>query len=476
MPAMKKLLFTLLTLTLIIKTVYPCSAIVLKNDNQILLAKNFDWTYGDGIIMKNLRGIKKTAYFTQTGEQAQWTSKYGSVTFNQNGREMPYGGMNEKGLAIEMLWLEVTQYNINEKKAYVNELEWIQYQLDNFESVKQVIDHLSDLSIYPIKGKIHYILSDIFGKSVIIEYLNGKPTAYEKDANVCQTITNNSVIYSESFKNQVKGIKKRNTSTTFRYYKLEQEILTVTNQSKLNEAYAFEVLKKVNIPKGSFRTLWSIVYNISQKSISFHTDTHKEIKTIQFSALDFTYDISYFPLNQNEVKNLSFSLIGLTESDNLVYLAPSLMHLGFDEAVTRDINKHHFMPMEQKTSIYSTNYFHFEISAPMNEEMQTGFLAVIDSEESFKNKQAVTGGYLYGNIGKGMLVVHIYGLKNGTYSMLSFIDTITNRRLDFDESGKPLEKYASFNDFQFSDQRDISFSNTSAEFNQSNAKVMIKWK
>jgi choloylglycine hydrolase len=117
------------------------------------LAKNFDWTFRDGIIIKNLRGTNKIAYHTHTGEPAQWTSKFGSVTFNQNGKEMPYGGMNEKGLVVEMLWLEQTKYNINETKSYLNELEWIQYQLDNFETVQQVIDHLTDLKIYPIKGK-----------------------------------------------------------------------------------------------------------------------------------------------------------------------------------------------------------------------------------------------------------------------------------------------------------------------------------
>ena len=82
------------------KLAFPCSAIVLKHNDQILLAKNFDWTLHDGMIIKNLRGTSKTAYFTHTGEQATWTSKYGSITFNQNGKEMPYGGMNEQGLAL----------------------------------------------------------------------------------------------------------------------------------------------------------------------------------------------------------------------------------------------------------------------------------------------------------------------------------------------------------------------------------------
>jgi len=42
------------------KLAFPCSAIVLKHNDQILLAKNFDWTLHDGMIIKNLRGTSKT--------------------------------------------------------------------------------------------------------------------------------------------------------------------------------------------------------------------------------------------------------------------------------------------------------------------------------------------------------------------------------------------------------------------------------
>ncbi|MBK8492952.1 MAG: linear amide C-N hydrolase [Saprospirales bacterium] len=475
---MTKLFFTLLTILATINVAYPCSAVVLKNGDQILLAKNFDWTYRDGIIVKNLRGTNKIAYFTHKGEQAQWTSKYGSVTFNQNGKEMPYGGMNEKGLVVEMLWLELTKYNISEEKLYVNELEWIQYQLDNFENVQQVISHLDNLKIYPIKGKIHYIITDSTGESVIIEYLNGKATAYEKEANTCQAITNNAVLSSEPYKNQIKGIRKNNTAPTYRYYQLEQEVLTINSQRKLNEAYAFDMLKKVTIYKGSFKTMWSIVYNINQKSISFFTDTHKEIKTINILDLDFSNGLNYFPLNQNETKNLGDVLISLTEPINFSYVSPSLMHLGFDESVIKDISQHQFLQSQNSTSLFSDNYFHFEISVPIEDDRQTVFLAVMDSEQNFNKRQAVTGGYLNNTIiGKGRtLVVHIYGLKNGKYAMLTFMDSNKNKQLDFDKKGKALEKYATFSDNVFTKRDEINFINTSADFNKANANVTISWK
>lgn len=472
----KNLILALLSVIIVNNLAYSCSAIVLKNKNQILLAKNFDWTYRNGIIIKNLRGTTKTAYFTHTGAPLQWTSKYGSVTFNQNGKEMPYGGMNEKGLVAEMLWLEPTKYNINEEKNYVNELEWIQYQLDNFETIQQVIDHLSNLKIYPIKGKIHYILTDTKGESVIIEYLNGKPTAYKKEANICQTITNNSVLQSEPYKNQINGIRKNNTASTFRYYQLEQEIPSIHKESAINETYAFNVLKKVTIPKGDFKTMWSIVYNINHKSISFYTDTHKEIKNINLSELDFSKNLTYFPLNQNEVRHLGKELKVFTEPINYSYLSPSLIHLGFDEDFTKDISLHQFLQSKNPSSLFAENYFHFDISIPLLENGKRLLFAVMNSEENFKKRIAVTGGYTVGTTSVGTFNPHIYGLKNGLYSMIALIDENRNSRLDFDEQGKAIEKYATFSNNTFASEKELTFSSTSTMFSKANAKTLIKWK
>jgi penicillin V acylase-like amidase (Ntn superfamily)/uncharacterized protein (DUF2141 family) len=476
--SMKKMILTFLVFIALNEFVYPCSAIVLKKDSQVFLAKNFDWTYREGVIIKNVRATNKIAYFTHNGEQARWVSKYGSVTFNQNGKEMPYGGMNEKGLVVEMLWLDLTRYNINEAKQYVNELEWIQYQLDNYESVQQVIDHLNDLKIYPIKGKIHYIMTDPTGESVIVEYLNGKPVAYKKEANTCQAITNNAVLHSELFKSQAKGLKKNNASSFYRYYQLEQKISDLQKPTEFEEEEAFNILKKVAVPKGGFKTMWSIVYNVNQKSISFFTDTHKEIKTISLSELDFNDQaITYFNLHQNVVKTLNDRLIALTEQVNYSFMSSSLMNLGFDEKVVQDISRHQFQQTENAKSIFADEYFHFEISIPLEAEKQTGFLAVMDSEQNFKKRKVVTGGYVYGSIGKGTFLVHIYGLKNGKYAMLAFIDNNNNRKLDFNKkTGVASEKYATFNDIDFTHKKGITFLNTSANFDNTNAKILINWK
>ena len=65
------------------------------------------------------------------GNTISWVSQYGSITFNQYGKEFPTGGMNEKGLVVELMWLDGTIYPQPDERPAIGVLQWIQYQLDN---------------------------------------------------------------------------------------------------------------------------------------------------------------------------------------------------------------------------------------------------------------------------------------------------------------------------------------------------------
>ena len=64
-----------------------------------------------------------------------WTSRFGSLTFNQYGREFPSGGINEKGLVVELMWLDDTRYPAPDGRGELPTLQWIQYQLDTAANV-----------------------------------------------------------------------------------------------------------------------------------------------------------------------------------------------------------------------------------------------------------------------------------------------------------------------------------------------------
>ena len=108
---------------------YSCSGFVIKNNNDILLAKNLDWALGNGLIIFNPKNKLKCSIYAKSKKNS-WTSKYSSITFNHLGLNQPLGGMNEEGLTIEELSTWPAEY-FNKNNFIVNEFEWIQYQLDN---------------------------------------------------------------------------------------------------------------------------------------------------------------------------------------------------------------------------------------------------------------------------------------------------------------------------------------------------------
>ena len=102
---MKKTILILAILTLS-KSIIACTTFFINTTTQKVFGRNYDWMIGTGQLIENKRGLIKKS-MVKTGESSiSWTSKFGSITFNQFGKEFPLGGMNEKGLVVEVLWLE----------------------------------------------------------------------------------------------------------------------------------------------------------------------------------------------------------------------------------------------------------------------------------------------------------------------------------------------------------------------------------
>src|SRR5687767_7326686 len=139
--------FLSITLTLSGSFAFGCTAFCLKNSSEVLFGKNYDWSIGDGMLFVNKRGMSKISSLESEKNVAKWVSKYGSVTFNQYGWEQPSGGMNENGLAIELMWLDGTKYPKADGRPAIDVLEWIQYQLDTATNTAEVIRNAESVRI-----------------------------------------------------------------------------------------------------------------------------------------------------------------------------------------------------------------------------------------------------------------------------------------------------------------------------------------
>src|SRR6188474_1775430 len=193
---MKKIIALLLFLTPI-SFLYPCTTFFINKNGQMVFGRNYDWITDAGMVCTNLKGLSKTSLKTENGETISWVSQYGSITFNQYGKEFPTGGMNEKGLVVELMWLDETKYPSADKRPAIGVLQWIQYQLDNCTTIAEVIATDKELRISATgTTPLHYLIADAKGQAATIEFLNGKMVMHKGNDLTFPVLTNN--IYDES--------------------------------------------------------------------------------------------------------------------------------------------------------------------------------------------------------------------------------------------------------------------------------------
>lgn len=297
---MKKTLALVIIIYSHVSFLHACTTFFLNKNGQMIFGRNYDWVTDAGMICTNLKGLSKTSMQTENGGTISWISKYGSITFNQYGKEFPTGGMNEKGLVVELMWLDETKYPPADNRPAIGVLQWIQYQLDNCTTIDEVIASDKQLRISPTgTTPLHYLVADANGKAATIEFLNGKMVVHKGSDLSFPVLTNNT--YDESVKS-VKNSSSNGNNSLERFggaCKMIQQLNT-NNTTKPLTDYAFDILGEV--AQGDF-TKWSIVYDITNKSIQFKTNRFKHIKTINFSAFDFNCPANAKVWDMNQAAN-----------------------------------------------------------------------------------------------------------------------------------------------------------------------------
>jgi len=297
---MKKFLVIALLSFFPISFLLACTTFFINKNGQLFFGRNYDWITDAGMICTNLKGLSKTSLQTENGETISWVSKYGSITFNQYGKEFPTGGMNEKGLVVELMWLDGTKYPSADKRPAIGVLQWIQYQLDNCTTIEEVIATDKQLRISATgTTPLHYLVADANGKAATIEFLNGQMVIHEGNDLTFPVLTNST--YNESV-NSVKNSSVNDNNSLERFgevCKMIQQLNTFNISKPLND-YAFDILGAV--AQGDF-TKWSIVYDITNKKIQFKTNRFKQVKTVSFSAFDFNCAATAKVWDMNQTAN-----------------------------------------------------------------------------------------------------------------------------------------------------------------------------
>jgi penicillin V acylase-like amidase (Ntn superfamily) len=280
-------IFILLTL-LLFQTSHACTTFNLIDSEFNLFGKNYDWYPDDGLVIINKRGLLKTSIQLQNavGSPVSWKSKYGSITFNQYGREFPTGGINEAGLVVEAMMVPGVEYSAPDARPYIGKFQWRQYQLDNCETVEEVIATDSRIRITdPSKGpRQHYLVSDRTGNCAVIEFIEGKMVFRTGEALPLRVLSNTP--YEESvllWKDQSLPSTDPHRSVG-RFFSVAK-MVSSNDASKSAVDYSFDIL---NSALQDNMTRWSIVYDIRNLQVFFRTPGNAKIRRIDMSAVDFS--------------------------------------------------------------------------------------------------------------------------------------------------------------------------------------------
>ncbi|NNF99155.1 MAG: linear amide C-N hydrolase [Desulfobacteraceae bacterium] len=305
-----------------------CTSFGFTDGEHLIFAKNYDWEVDDGLVVVNKRGLRKTALGPADNIPLQWVSRYGSITFNQYGRDIPSGGMNENGLVIEVLWLNETRYPEPDSRKGLGTQEWIQYQLDNSADIGEVMATDQYLRIRTRGPRVHYFIADKNGDCASVEFLDGHMEVHTGETLRFKVLANHTYEKSLAYAASRKpfggsGNTSSGPDSLSRYTRaalmLKDYGKTYSGSPVTN---AFDMLTRV--AQGDY-TKWQIVYDIRNQAIHFKTAGNQSVRTVEFSSFDFSCasPVKTLDINAMLAGNVSnrFSVYSTTANRRLIQTA-----------------------------------------------------------------------------------------------------------------------------------------------------------
>jgi choloylglycine hydrolase len=255
----------------------PCSAFLREGPAGPVMGKSYDWDDERGMVLVNKRGLEKRALVLSPGlTPASWRSRLASLTFNQYGRELPNGGMNEAGLAVEVLILPDTAYEKPDARPVVTELALVQYLLDQASTTSEAVELARKVRVAPVHARLHYFLCDAHATCAALEFLRGALVVSTADAMPVRAVTNSA--YAASLR-APRRTPEDGMGSLGRFARLAGRLGDTPEGDPV--AASFALLDAVRFPQS---TQWQIVYELRARRVHFRSLRHPRIKTVALGA------------------------------------------------------------------------------------------------------------------------------------------------------------------------------------------------
>lgn len=298
-----------------------CTSMIIGEGPRSLLGQNYDFALGDGAIFVNASGKEKVSLAEGDQLPLRWRATYSSVVFSQFGKEMPISGMNEKGLVIQGLWNEDASFPpVNRQTAAsLNELQWIQYQLDTAGSVADVERSLAATPIHQDYASLHYVVCEASGACALIDFdeigmrIARRGADFEPAA-----ITNSTLIRSKHHAALAMNVEEfadlsddKNSLDAYTRAAWLVRRAGVADSRNLGDRRLHDMLEKTRVDfqvsdmlsafggQPPSATQWSIVFSPAERWVEWRTRDNPDIRRLDLKKLfracpapDLAFDVS----------------------------------------------------------------------------------------------------------------------------------------------------------------------------------------
>ncbi len=288
---MNKVLVSAILVFLLIPQCAPaCTGFALKDGNRVLVGFSYDQQFGAGHIYVNQRNMERRRYLLYAEKPVSWVSRFGSITFNLAGRDQPHDGMNEAGLVVLSMGLDDTRFPAPDARPAIDELGWIQYQLDTAASVEDVVQSMKSIRISSRSiGDSHFLIVDSVGKAAVIEYRGGQANVYTGDALPYVVLANDNYPHMLARLKQQRAFggdkeeEYRVGSSCSRFARVASSALRYSPENAPATEYVWGILNEVRQSNSRYQ----VVYDTENRSMQYRDFNSTDVKTIAFRQVDF---------------------------------------------------------------------------------------------------------------------------------------------------------------------------------------------
>ncbi|MCU0292465.1 MAG: hypothetical protein MUF10_10845 [Thermoanaerobaculaceae bacterium] len=279
--------------------VSACSTVKLQHGDALVYGHNLN---ANGVDVPGLVFVNKRAVFKRgrswrelidknqaNPSSLRWIARHGSVTFNTFGKDLPDGGMNEAGLYIWEMGLgnEEVVYPRSESLPKINQMNWMQYVLDNHATLDEALKSVSEVELDGWGW--HFFVGDATGDCASIDFVAGKVVIhrgatmpvpglfnalYDREVEVARYFKGFGGLYEPNLDDrEVPRFVK--TAVMLRDYPPTEDAV----------AYGFRILDQLTVRETPD---WSVIFDARRGGVHFKTSRNPGVKSFSMKSLDFS--------------------------------------------------------------------------------------------------------------------------------------------------------------------------------------------